>query len=88
MGGAARGGSLAGLQGGCQCTCLLAFSIPGSWAGAGTAALSRHGPGHLVCCRLERWMTAALARPSAQQTKPDDDVIISGMAKYVAPVKQ
>ena len=33
-------------------------------------------------------MTAALARPSAQQTKPDDEVIISGMAKFVAPMKQ
>ncbi|KAL4443358.1 hypothetical protein ABPG75_011095 [Micractinium tetrahymenae] len=38
--------------------------------------------------RLERWMRAALARPSAQQTKPADDVLIAGMAKYVSPLKE
>jgi len=38
-------------------------------------------------CRFERWMHAALARPSAQQTKPADDVIVEGLRKYVAPFK-
>ncbi|KAI7842579.1 hypothetical protein COHA_003683 [Chlorella ohadii] len=37
--------------------------------------------------RFERWMHAALARPSAQQTKPADDVIVEGLRKYVAPFK-
>ena len=41
-----------------------------------------------LCCRLERWMDAALARPSAQQTKPADDVIVAGWGKFVAPLKQ
>jgi len=33
-------------------------------------------------------MRAALARPSAQQTKPADEVIIEGMGKFVAPLKE
>lgn len=37
--------------------------------------------------RLERWMKAALARPSAQQTKPADDVIIQSWGKFVTPLK-
>lgn len=38
--------------------------------------------------RLERWMRAALARPSAQKTKPADDVIVGSMAKFVVPMKE
>ncbi|KAL4424504.1 hypothetical protein ABPG77_006813 [Micractinium sp. CCAP 211/92] len=37
--------------------------------------------------RLESWMKAALARPSAQQTKPADNVIIQGFGKFVTPLK-
>ncbi|KAL4452008.1 hypothetical protein ABPG75_007670 [Micractinium tetrahymenae] len=37
--------------------------------------------------RLERWMKAALARPSAQQTKPADDAIVTGYGKFVSPLK-
>lgn len=37
--------------------------------------------------RFERWMHAALARPSAQQTKPSDEVIVEGLRKFVAPFK-
>lgn len=37
--------------------------------------------------RFERWIDAALQRPSAQQTKPTDDVIVEGMRKFVAPFK-
>lgn len=33
-------------------------------------------------------MDAALARPSALQTKPDDDAIVSGFAKFIAPMAQ
>lgn len=38
-------------------------------------------------CRLERWLQAALARPSAQQTKPTDEVIIASWAKFVSPLQ-
>lgn len=38
-------------------------------------------------CRLERWVDAALARPSAQQTKPADDVIASSLRKFAAEFK-
>lgn len=32
-------------------------------------------------------MKAALARPSAQQTKPSDDVIIKSWGKFVTPLQ-
>lgn len=31
-------------------------------------------------------MNAALARPSAQETKPADEAIIEGFKKFVAPL--
>ena len=40
-----------------------------------------------IACRFERWMQAALARPSAQQTKPSDEVIVEGLRKFVSPFK-
>ena len=35
--------------------------------------------------RFDSWMHAALARPSAVQTRPADDVVLQGTRKYVAP---
>lgn len=35
--------------------------------------------------RFASWMEAALARPSAQQTKPDDEVIVEAMRKFLSP---
>lgn len=32
-------------------------------------------------------MRAALARPSAQETKPADEVIVASWQKFVAPMK-
>lgn len=40
-----------------------------------------------IARRFERWMQAALARPSAQQTKPSDEVIVEGLRKFVSPFK-
>lgn len=39
-----------------------------------------------VRCRLERWYRAALARPSAKETAPTDELIIQGNAKFVSPL--
>ncbi|EFN54900.1 hypothetical protein CHLNCDRAFT_135021 [Chlorella variabilis] len=36
--------------------------------------------------RLERWMEASLARPSAQQTRPDEEVTVNGWRKFVTPL--
>lgn len=37
--------------------------------------------------RLEKWANAVLDRPSAKQTKPDDDVIVNSWKKFVVEVK-
>ena len=37
--------------------------------------------------RLRRWMDAALARPSALDTKPSDEAIVASLAKFVQPLK-
>ena len=37
--------------------------------------------------RLRRWMDAALARPSALETKPSDEAIVASLAKFVQQMK-
>lgn len=37
--------------------------------------------------RLVKWAEAVLERPSAKETKPDDDVIISSLRKFVVDMK-
>lgn len=36
---------------------------------------------------LQRWVRAALARPSLQQTTPSEEAVVGGMRKFVAPWK-
>ncbi|EFN58225.1 hypothetical protein CHLNCDRAFT_142109 [Chlorella variabilis] len=38
--------------------------------------------------RLESWLQAALARPSAAETQPDAKAVIATFAAFVAPLKQ
>jgi glutathione S-transferase len=37
--------------------------------------------------RLQRWIDAVRARPSAKSTKPSDDVIINSWRKFVVELK-
>ncbi len=41
----------------------------------------------ILPCRLESWLQAALARPSAQSSKPADDFIVKALAPFVADLK-
>lgn len=38
--------------------------------------------------RLDAWMDAVLARPSALQTVPEDEVIVASWGKFVMPLKE
>lgn len=42
---------------------------------------------HLPLVGLQRWVRAALARPSLQQTTPSEEQVVSGMKKFVVAFK-
>ena len=69
--------------------CLSRLTRCGSWRAARRRlhAQTRGLAAPLTARRLERWLRAALARPSVADTKPSDAAIIAVLEGFVSPLK-